>query len=164
MKVPKPSTAQRFWRFADKRGDDECWVWRGYIGPSGYGYFNSRELKCKIELAHRFSYRLNRGVIPDGLYVCHHCDRRACVNPRHLFIGTASDNLRDAIAKGRHCAPPPMHGTGHHQAKLVDAQVLEMRRLYHTRGFTTYQLADRFMVSQTTAWHIVSGKRWRHLT
>lgn len=78
-----------------RRGQpDECWEWDGCRNGKGYGQF------CNTR-AHRFSYMVYVGKIPDGLFVCHHCDNPPCVNPAHLYAGTAKDNVRDCIARGR---------------------------------------------------------------
>ena len=76
-----------------------CWLWTASVRPlSGYGQLRHAG---KIRFAHRVAYEAFRGRIPDGLFVCHHCDTRSCINPDHLFLGTGKDNAQDMIRKGR---------------------------------------------------------------
>jgi HNH endonuclease len=86
----------RFWEKVDRSGD--CWVWTAGTAHFGYGQFH---LDGKPEKAHRISWILTYGPIPEGLLVCHHCDNPPCVNPRHLFVGSHRDNALDKVAKGR---------------------------------------------------------------
>lgn len=90
----------RFERFV-LRMDSGCWEWQGArkqgVRPYGFFSINGRQFT-----AHRVCWNLYRGAIPAGLHVCHHCDNPPCVNPEHLFLGTAKDNAQDKVKKGRH--------------------------------------------------------------
>lgn len=84
------------------RKGEGCWEWSGWRAGSGYGQI---KVNKRIESAHRLSWILHHGAIPKGLIVCHHCDNPPCVRPDHLFLGTYSDNVRDAMHKGRMFTP-----------------------------------------------------------
>jgi hypothetical protein len=88
---------ERFWLRVNKNGDD-CWTWTGFKNELGYGLFS---LDHKHVKAHRVSWMVANGKIPDGLCVLHSCDNPICVNPSHLFLGTMKDNTQDMLAKGR---------------------------------------------------------------
>jgi hypothetical protein len=88
----------RFMRFVSKEPTSGCWLWTGSVSPKGYGGFGGGTYGKR---AHRVSWRLFRGTIPDGFDVCHKCDTPPCVNPDHLFVGTRSDNMYDCSRKGR---------------------------------------------------------------
>lgn len=88
---------ERFWGYVDKGGD--CWLWTAGCFKRGYGAF-AYEGK-RPGYAHRFSYELHHGPIPEGKLVMHKCDNRKCVNPEHLKAGTQRDNIRDSMAKDR---------------------------------------------------------------
>lgn len=96
---PKGTDEYRFWFRVDKTPG--CWVWTGGRGAGkfDYGYFWTSEKK--LVKAHRFSFEMEHGSIPDGMVICHRCDNPPCVRPDHLFLGTQKDNIHDMDAKGR---------------------------------------------------------------
>ncbi len=93
--------ADRFWKFVDKKSNDDCWNWTGGKMGNGYGSLRVSNKQGSHVYAHRLSWELHNGPIPKGMQVLHHCDNPSCVNPNHLFIGTASDNMRDMDSKNR---------------------------------------------------------------
>lgn len=90
---------ERFWRYVAK--GDGCWLWVGSKNGPGYGKIGAGGKGGRTVMAHRISWEIANGPVPEGLHVCHHCDVPACVRPDHLFVGTRSDNMRDAESKGR---------------------------------------------------------------
>lgn len=106
-------------------------------------------------MAHRAAWMLVNGPIPEGLDICHSCDNPPCVNPAHLFPGTAKDNLGDAAAKDR--TPYGIRNGSH---KLAEAEVEAIRQRYAT-GERQVDLAAAFGVSQMQISRIVRGEQWR---
>lgn len=88
----------RFWKYVDRSGP-LCWEWTAAQDYLGYGRFNDEN--GRKMLPYRWLYEVARGPIPQGMFLCHHCDNPRCVNPDHLFVGTALDNRRDCVQKGR---------------------------------------------------------------
>lgn len=152
----------RFWAKVDKRGLDECWLWTATRTRKGYGQFR---VGSKLQHAHRVSWELANGPIPEGTgfhgtCVCHRCDVPLCVNPAHLFLGSCAENLADMRAKGR-----ANHAVGEAIgcAKLTAADVMEIRRLKKT-GLSEAKLGARFGVSSSAVHRIVSGNGWSHVS
>lgn len=113
----------------------------------------------QTDFAHRASWRIFKGEIPKGILVCHHCDVRLCVNPEHLFLGTARDNMRDAATKGRIVTPAANYASDetHQVAILTNAQVREIR----ASGDASRDLAVRFGVSYWAIWLARTGRTFR---
>lgn len=149
-------------RFLDKvikgNNPNDCWIWTA-CKAHGYGLFSYGQVngKYKHVSAHRFSYEMHIGKISNGLYVCHRCDNPACVRPDHLFLGTQTDNLRDASEKGRVAS-----GANSRFAKLTVEKVLEIRARHHA-GETQAELGRAFHVTKENIGQIVRGRTWRNV-
>ena len=96
--APIRPVEERFWEKVQKT--DGCWLWTGATIAAGYGELAVGQPRKPLR-AHRLSWEMHHGPIPEGLLVLHHCDVRNCVRPEHLFLGTHQDNMADAYAKGR---------------------------------------------------------------
>lgn len=148
----KENHEARFWKCVDKTGN--CWLWTGYTLDSGYG---GLKVKSKFVLAHRYSWMIHKGTIPDNLFVLHSCDVRNCVNPDHLFLGTSLDNMKDRDNKGRQ-AKHEKNG----MAVLTSYQVKEIIRKYNDKlKPTSYRkLSKEYRVHYTQIARIVKRKHW----
>jgi hypothetical protein len=140
-----------------------CWVWEGYLAKTGYGQFRMTTNPSDRPIgAHRASWLLHKGEIPHGMMVCHQCDNRACVNPSHLFLGTAQDNMRDAAIKGRMIwkgkgRPGLRRGESHPQARLTAEDVRAIRSDTESCGKT----ARKYGVTAVTISRIRRKVIWR---
>jgi HNH endonuclease len=146
-----PTAIDRFWAKVKKSDDPEgCWLWQGAPGRGGYGVIKVDSYASMY--AHRFSYELANGPIPEGLDVLHRCDVPLCVNPSHLWLGTPVDNMTDMMKKGR-CT----------YAKLTPDKVVEIRRLYATGDYPQTELAKQFGVNQMSISNVVTRRSWKHV-
>lgn len=139
--------------------EDACWPWQGKPDRYGYGRIR-RPFRGPSMLAHRAAWEAHHArPIPDGLLVCHACDNRLCVNPRHLFLGTFADNNHDRDRKGRQ-----IRGITHHKSKLTPEQVLYIRFAFSSGRATKTELARMFGITDTSVHYIIIGRNWRHLS
>lgn len=183
----------RFWAYvvtADRTGKGDCWCWVGPKDKDGYGHFSIGPHKeAKRIRAHRFSYTLHYGAIPEGLSILHNCDNPPCCNPRHLKIGTAADNHADCIRRGRkpkgatHWMKinpekirrgddsfsrkhPERLARGERigVAKLTESKVRQIREMYGPDKYSMKKLASLFHVNRTTIRGVIQFKTWRHIS
>lgn len=179
---PMTPIERRFWKHVDRRGPGECWPWLGFLSASGYGRLREGGRNGQMWMAHRFSYVLHFGPIPDGdgyhgLCVCHRCDNPRCVNPAHLFLGTFQDNVDDRVRKdrsarvtglanGAHTHPEKVaRGSSHYAAKLTDEQVKAIRAVKPAERVheTADQIAAQYGISHSHVIKLWYGYKWKHL-
>jgi hypothetical protein len=141
------------------KADQGCWEWFGHKHNYGYGQFRLKSRKYMY--AHRASWIIHFGEIPKGMHVLHKCDNPVCSNPDHLFLGTAKDNMLDAIKKRRH---PTMGKSGeeNHMSKLTKEQVLGIRKMVSS-GFKHKPVAEKYGISVSHVSTIVQHTCWREL-
>jgi hypothetical protein len=161
MTIERTPLLERFWKYVTKT--DTCWLWTGKGRQHfGYGVINSGGKNGKIERAHRVSWAIHKGPIPDNLCVCHHCDNPLCVNPDHLFLGTRTDNNRDMNRKGRYDRTKRPKGERHGMSKLTPEKV---RAIIAERegGKLLREIASRYGISPQQVHRISKKKSWKHL-
>ena len=185
MEPMRESIEARLERLSMPEPNTGCTLWTGCLAKkSGYGLFSPNG---KTRRAHRVAYEIFVGPIPDGMCVCHRCDTPSCINPTHLFLGTAAANVADRVAKGRSCRGDRhwsrMHperracgvrngsvqhpellkrGANHPNSKLTARAVRSIRERV-AAGEEQATLAKRYGVTRTLICTIVHRRAWRHL-
>lgn len=142
--------------------ENGCWIWTGSKSPEGYGKMgigSRKDATRRTARAHRVSYTVFVGKIPENYDICHKCDNPSCVNPAHLFPGTEKENVADMDAKGRRGF---VLSEDHPKAKLTENDVMEARTL-RKQGFSYYRLAKMYGVYRETMRQAVIGKTWKHM-
>jgi hypothetical protein len=145
-------------RFHAKYRKDEsgCWIWIASCAGQGYGQIKLPGERRQI-YAHRLSYLIHKGELPDGKQICHTCDNPKCVNPDHLFVGTSQDNHNDMTKKKRHT-----YGEKSATAKATTKDVLQMKAMIQA-GVPQTKIASLFGLHQSTISKINRAERWKHL-
>lgn len=159
---------ERFWKYVNKKSSvpefmphlGPCWLWTGSDDGRDYGYIYRGKLRFRCIRTHVASWILNRGPIPKGLQVMHLCNVPLCVNPKHLRLGTHAENMRYMAECGRSTA-----GEKSPSAKLTEADVLEIRKLYllGKRHGIQIELATQFGIDASHICRIVHNQYWKHL-
>ena len=137
------SLREKFYSYVAPEPNIGCWLWVGSYHPAGYGQIAVGKIPVG---AHRVSWELHRGEIPEGMFVCHKCDFPPCVNPDHLFLGTSKENSRDMVNKGRHP-----------KAKVTLAEAREIASSLETSNV----LAARYGMSRVSINYIKNGTTWK---
>jgi hypothetical protein len=145
---------ERFWSLVRK--GDGCWNWQGSKDKDGYGVFKSWVGDTPYTRAHRYSYHLHHGMIPLGLQILHRCDNPTCIRPDHLHAGSALQNMRDKVAKGRANAP---FGESHSKAALTEEQAKAI--LNDPRPHS--QIAAEYNIHVQTVSSLKTRVSWPHL-
>lgn len=157
----KKHLLDRFDKYIKKLANG-CWEWQGNLHKDGYGFFT---INSKPVLAHRISFQLYIKKIPKGLFVCHSCDNRKCVNPKHLWLGTQFQNMQDMMQKKRNggVSLNPKRGENHPNCKFSIKQIQSIRDKFKA-GFKTVELAREFKTNYKYIWKIVNNKVWNKLS
>lgn len=159
--VGEPALLQRFMAKVDL-DPSGCWQWTGAPSDSTpTGAYGRMRIYGVQERAHRVSWLLHKGAIPDGLQVLHRCDNPKCVNPEHLFLGTNADNVADRVSKGR-SGWQERKGEAHPMSKLRESDVRAIRER-HSAGERQSVLAREFRVDRATVCEIISRRKWAHV-
>lgn len=147
---------ERFTRKVNTR-ENGCWNWSRKTA-SKYPMFKLGRLDF---IASRIAFKIEYGHTPEEMDVCHSCDNPRCVNPAHLFLGTAQDNADDMVKKGRH-RTNPARGSDSGPAKLVENQIIQIRELRKC-GVPVREIASIFSISWRNIYNILAGDTWRHI-
>lgn len=147
-----PGIVRSFWGRVKILGDNECWLWTGHIERNGYASMHPIKGASPIR-ANRVSYVIHHGPIAPRMMICHHCDNRRCVNPRHLYQGTAKQNAEDTSARGRARSG---------KAKLTEPQVRAIISLF-SNGASNSEIAKRYGVHASTINNIRQQRSWRRI-
>lgn len=157
------SVETRFWNLVIQN-EQGCWGWKGMPDENGYGRIAIGGSVYRQVLAHRLSYTLHYGPIPEGMHVLHRCDNPPCTRPDHLFLGTHADNMADMKIKGRRKGR--MIGEKAPKSKLTAEQVMQIRSRYRGRRQSPSmpQLAAEYGVNKSSIGRIIRGENWKHVT
>lgn len=147
----RESVKTRFFRHVNITSNNQCWEWTGCKSYNGYGRMGGADYKAdkKMLFAHRASWEIHNGPIPENMLVLHKCDNPSCVNPYHLEIGSGKKNIVDAYIRNRK------------KGKLTNTQVMEIRLLHGKESAAL--LAPKYGVNRRNINQIWSGSTWKFI-
>lgn len=146
--MAKQNNSRNNFHFKYTINSNGCWIWNKMVGKYPQWWYKNKQI-----YVHRWSYETFVGPIPKNYDVCHQCDTPACVNPKHLFVGTRQDNMNDAVLKGRHARGET------NQNKLTEEQVLEIR----TKKGKYVDIALDYNITPEQVSNIIRRKSWKHI-
>lgn len=147
--VKRPTLKERLESKIKVNEETGCWEWQALLHPCGYGRLRVNGIDCQ---AHRLSYELYKKKIPERMFVCHHCDVRRCINPDHLFLGTAADNTQDMVRKGR-------QGKGEKQPNFKLNDLVKTKIIsFKSQGLSQRKIAKIVGVHQCTVSRFLLGR------
>lgn len=151
MTVKFDNPIDNFYSKGWKVCENGCWEYKGTINTNGYGqlsFHGGRRIS-----AHRLSYMIYNGSIPEGMLVCHKCDNKKCVNPKHLFLGTCKDNMEDASEKNRW----PKYSSVKQIRKLSEQQIEDIKDLIGAYGMKVTNVAKIYGVCRDSIYNAING-------
>lgn len=154
--IVKLTPEEKFLSMHEVCPETGCWNWVKGTDTCGYGIFYPYGAAAPKIRAHRYSYMIHKGPIPEGLYVCHTCDNPGCVNPDHLWLGTHTENMRDKERKGR---GHDRSGSSNVKAKITEEIALE---IYNAEG-TNKEIGARFGLDHQLVYRIRTKRMWKHI-
>jgi hypothetical protein len=156
MTGTRASLEERLWRRVDIGDPEDCWPWQGFRTSLGYGQIGVGPAECGTTATHRVAWEVIHGPIPEGLIIRHKCDNPPCCNPAHLEVGTAADNSRDKIERGR-----AARGSRLPHTRLSEEDVVYIRANYWREGIrsNSHELAAQFGVRREHICAIARGAR-----
>lgn len=147
------SLIQRLQFYSQEVDENDCFIWQGRIGKDGYGILWWKDYPYR---AHRISYELYNGKIPEGKVVCHTCNNKLCVNPDHLYVATQAKNTQDAARDGLMAQKT---GEDSHASKLTREQAIEIIKR-RKKGEEAESISKDYGITHWTVYDLMKGKSW----
>lgn len=161
MPKSKQTPLERLLLHSNYNNENGCLEWQHCLDGAGYGLVFAYGKKHRV---HRLHWSIVNGDIPEGMFICHKCDNRKCLNLDHLFLGTHKDNMQDALKKGRLVIPTCNNqGERHPHVKLTDKKVIQIRKERTAKNSTLLSIAKKYGVSESQIHNIVNRKKWKHI-